>query len=49
LPLAIAAKLLLQGKITVRGVVIPVHQEIYDPVLEELKKSGIALVEREID
>jgi len=48
LPLAIAAKHLLEGKIKSRGVVIPVHKDIYDPVLEELSQSGIRLVEREI-
>ncbi len=48
LPLAIAAKHLLEGKIKSRGVVIPVHKDIYDPVLEELSQYGIRLVEREI-
>ena len=48
LPLAIAAKLLLQGKIKERGVVIPTKKEIYQPVLVELKALGIELVEREI-
>jgi len=48
LPLAIAAKLLLQDKIKSRGVVIPVTQDIYDPVLKELGQYGIRLVEREI-
>jgi saccharopine dehydrogenase-like NADP-dependent oxidoreductase len=46
LPLAIATKLLLQGKINTRGVVIPVAKEIYDPVLEELGQMRIKLVER---
>ncbi len=46
LPLAIAAKLLLQGKIKVRGVVIPTSKEIYQPVLKELKTLGIELSER---
>jgi saccharopine dehydrogenase-like NADP-dependent oxidoreductase len=48
LPLAISAKLLMQGKIKSRGVVIPVIKEIYDPVLNELGSLGITLVEREI-
>lgn len=46
LPLAISAKLLLQGKIKSMGVVIPVLKEIYDPLLEELSQMGIKLVER---
>jgi saccharopine dehydrogenase (NADP+, L-glutamate forming) len=48
LPLAMAAKLLLAGKIKSRGVVIPVDKDIYDPVLKELSQYGIRLVEREI-
>ncbi|HEU5289995.1 MAG TPA: saccharopine dehydrogenase C-terminal domain-containing protein, partial [Cyclobacteriaceae bacterium] len=48
LPLGIAAKLLLQNKITSRGVVIPVTPEFYNPILKELGESGIALKETEI-
>lgn len=47
LPLAIAAKQLLQGKIKTRGVVTPVHRELYEPILEELRLCGIALSERD--
>lgn len=47
LPLGIAAKLLLQGKITSTGVVIPVDAEFYTPVLKELKTLGIELIETE--
>lgn len=46
LPLGIAAKLLLLGKIKSRGVVIPVVKEFYDPILEELSRLGIRLIER---
>jgi saccharopine dehydrogenase-like NADP-dependent oxidoreductase len=45
LPLAIAAKLLLQGKISQRGVLIPVAKEFYDPILKELGQIGIRLEE----
>jgi len=38
LPAAIAAKLILDEKIKMTGVKIPVEEEIYDPVLEELEK-----------
>ncbi len=41
LPLGIAAKLLIEGKIKQRGVVIPTAKEIYEPVLGELKAMGI--------
>jgi saccharopine dehydrogenase-like NADP-dependent oxidoreductase len=46
LPLAIAAKLLIQGKIKQRGVAIPVTGEFYEPILDELKTVGIELSER---
>lgn len=45
LPLAIAAKLVLQDKITVRGLHIPIIPEIYNPVLAELKHWGIEFFE----
>jgi len=48
LPLAIATKLLLEGKIKKRGVVIPIEKEIYDPVLAELTTLGIRLDEEAI-
>lgn len=47
LPLGIAAKLLLQGKIKSRGVVIPVDTEFYTPILQELKTLGVELTETE--
>jgi saccharopine dehydrogenase (NADP+, L-glutamate forming) len=47
LPLAIATKLLLQGKIQSRGVVIPVVPEFYNPILEELGQMNIKLHEVE--
>jgi saccharopine dehydrogenase (NADP+, L-glutamate forming) len=46
IPLGIATKLLLQGKIKKRGVVIPIDKEIYDPVLAELTTLGIRLDEQ---
>lgn len=48
LPLAITAKLILQNKLHVNGVVIPVIPEIYEPVLKELESLGIRFVEKEI-
>lgn len=46
LPLGIAAKLILEGGLTVTGLHIPVLPAIYIPVLEELKKHNIAFEER---
>jgi saccharopine dehydrogenase-like NADP-dependent oxidoreductase len=45
LPLAIAAKLLLQNKISRRGVAIPTTPDFYDPILQELNTLGIRLTE----
>jgi saccharopine dehydrogenase-like NADP-dependent oxidoreductase len=47
LPLAITAKLILQGKIKARGVVIPTTKEIYEPLLTELESFGIKFEEVE--
>ena len=47
LPLAITTKLLIQGKIKKTGLVLPIHQEIYKPVLEELETFGIRFEEKE--
>ncbi len=41
LPLGIAAKLILSGELNLKGVLIPVHKEIYQKVLPELEKEGI--------
>ncbi len=41
LPLAIATKLFLEGKISQRGVCIPVYKELYNPLLKEIKSLGI--------
>jgi saccharopine dehydrogenase-like NADP-dependent oxidoreductase len=46
LPLGIAAKLVLNGTIGLRGLHVPVKKEIYIPVLEELKAHGVAFTEK---
>lgn len=48
LPMAVAAKLLIEDKIKSKGVVIPTLPEIYIPVLNELKKFGIDFKEKEV-
>ncbi|MBI2730189.1 MAG: saccharopine dehydrogenase NADP-binding domain-containing protein [Sphingobacteriales bacterium] len=45
LPLGIAAKLILQDKIRLTGLHIPVVKEIYEPVLKELALNGIVFKE----
>lgn len=46
LPLGIAARLILNGTITLKGLHIPTAKEIYEPVLEELKHNGITFKEQ---
>ena len=45
LPLGIAVKLILTGKIKLTGLHIPILQEIYEPVLDELNNNGIRFEE----
>jgi saccharopine dehydrogenase (NADP+, L-glutamate forming) len=45
LPLGIASKMIIEDKILLRGLKIPIYKEIYTPVLEELKNWGIAFKE----
>ncbi|GAB4245929.1 MAG: saccharopine dehydrogenase C-terminal domain-containing protein [Ekhidna sp.] len=47
LPLAIAAKLILQNKVQLIGVHVPIEKEIYKPVLEELGELGFEFNERD--
>ena len=48
LPMGIFVKLVIQGRITQKGVNIPVTKEVYAPVLEELKKFGVEFVEKDV-
>jgi saccharopine dehydrogenase-like NADP-dependent oxidoreductase len=41
LPVAISTRLILEGKITLRGSILPIYPEIYNPVLKELEGFGI--------
>jgi saccharopine dehydrogenase-like NADP-dependent oxidoreductase len=45
LPLGIAAKLLLEEKIKLKGLHIPTHKEIYEPVLLELALNEVVFKE----
>jgi saccharopine dehydrogenase-like NADP-dependent oxidoreductase len=45
LPAAVAARLILDGRITSTGVRIPVDPEIFDPVLDALEPMGIVFRE----
>ncbi|HVU57528.1 MAG TPA: saccharopine dehydrogenase C-terminal domain-containing protein [Puia sp.] len=47
LPLGIAAVLILEGKIALTGLHIPISPEIYTPVMEELALKDIRFIEEE--
>lgn len=49
LPLGIATKLILEGKISTPGVLIPIQKEIYEPILEELKDYGFDFIEEMVE
>ncbi|MEO7800354.1 MAG: saccharopine dehydrogenase C-terminal domain-containing protein, partial [Ginsengibacter sp.] len=46
LPLGIAAELILDNKISLKGVQIPVHKDIYLPALKRLEEEGIIFNEK---
>jgi saccharopine dehydrogenase-like NADP-dependent oxidoreductase len=45
LPLGIAARLILEGDIRLKGLHIPILPEVYTPVLKELERQGIRFKE----
>jgi len=49
LPIAMACKLVLNGKLEDRGVLLPLKPAIYNPILNELEKHGIAFREEEVE
>lgn len=49
LPVAICTKMILEGKIQDKGVMLPISKSIYEPVLRELEQFGIRFDEKEMD
>jgi len=49
LPAAIGVKMILEGKIDVKGVHIPVIESIYTPILKELESLGITFAEKKVE
>lgn len=47
LPVAMAAIRILNGAVTTKGVQIPIHKEVYDPILKSLEANGIRFREYE--
>jgi saccharopine dehydrogenase-like NADP-dependent oxidoreductase len=48
LPVAICAKMILNNNIKLKGVHLPIHKEIYLPILKELEDYGIVFKEKEV-
>lgn len=48
LPVAMAALLILNGKITTPGVQLPIRKEVYEPILKELEEYGVVFHEQAI-
>ena len=49
LPLAITVKNFLTGKFKLSGVQIPIHEEIYEPMLKELEEHGVVFKEKAVN
>jgi len=49
IPVAIAVKMILTGKINEKGVKIPIEKNIYEPVLKELENYKIKFIEEEVN
>ncbi len=47
LPVAMATLRILNKQITSTGIQIPIHKEVYEPILKELKEYGIGFNEKE--
>ena len=45
LPVAIAAKMILNNQLEERGVTLPVKRAVYTPILKELETFGIVFTE----
>ncbi|MDX2002813.1 MAG: saccharopine dehydrogenase C-terminal domain-containing protein [Chitinophagales bacterium] len=48
LPVGIAVKMILQGRMPLVGVHIPTIKAVYEPLLEELGHHGISFIERDV-
>lgn len=49
MPVAIATKLLMLGKIKLTGVHVPTDKKLYEPILKELESYNIKFIEEEFD
>ena len=46
LPLAVGVRFMAEGKFNLTGVQIPIHKQIYEPVMKELETLGIKMDEK---
>lgn len=49
LPLAIATRMMINGRISQKGVIMPLKPEAYNSILDELAENGIRFSEKEIE
>lgn len=49
LPLGMCVKNILNGNIQLKGIQLPIHKEIYSPVLDELEEYGIKFKETKVE
>lgn len=49
LPVAICAKMVLNGDLNESGVHLPINKEVYEPILNELESLGIKFTEKEVE
>ena len=49
LPIGIVSKLILNGEISERGVLLPLQAHIYEPILSELAHYGISFLENRLE
>ena len=45
LPTGIATRLVLEGKIQRKGILSPLYPDLYNPLLTELEKHGVKMIE----
>ncbi|CAM1343985.1 saccharopine dehydrogenase family protein [Tenacibaculum amylolyticum] len=48
LPVAMATLRILNKEITTSGVQLPIHKEVYEPILKELQEYGIHFIEKKV-
>lgn len=48
IPMGICAKMMLNNEISLKGVRVPIHKEVYNPILDELEEHKISFKEKNI-